>query len=350
LTFNLSKENALKKIAVEEHFFTQNYLDYMRSRSGITQIPETKGDKGTFEKLENVVPRPGELEECLDVDHGRLKDMDEAGIDMQVLSFSSPGVEGMDNANDATEMARNTNDELAQIVKRHPSRYAGFATIACQNPPTAARELERAVKDLGLVGVKINSHIQGEYLDDPKFWVIFEKAEKLGVPVYLHPRSPASYWLKPYTKYPILATAVWGFAAETGLHAMRLICSGLFDKYPGLQVILGHMGEAFPFWLWRVDDHRWERAGMEDPLAPKIKKKVSQYMKENFYVTTSGNFYLPALMCAYMGLGAERIMFAVDYPMESSHDAVKMVESAPICDLDKEKIFHLNAEKLLHIK
>jgi 5-carboxyvanillate decarboxylase len=340
----------LRKIAVEEHFFTQNYLDYMHQKTGTTKMSETKGAKTRFEKLDNVVPRPGELEECLDVDDGRIRAMDEAGIDMQVLSFSSPGVEGMDNADDATDMARKTNDELARIIKRHPTRYAGFATIACQNPVTAAKELERAVKELDLRGVKINSHIQGEYLDDRKFWGIFEKAEKLGVPIYLHPRSPSEDWLKPFVKYPILGTAVWGFAAETGLHAMRLICSGVFDKYPGLQVILGHMGEAFPFWIWRVDDHRWEKAGMKDPLAPDIKKKISQYMKENFYVSTSGNFYVPAFMCAYAGLGADRILFAVDYPMESAKDAVRMVESAPICDLDKEKVFHLNAEKLLRIK
>ena len=341
----------MKRIAVEEHFFTQNYLDYMANlgKSAPMSVKEGPGT-GKLGKVDRVVPRPGELEECLDVDGIRLKVMDEAGIDMQVLSFSSPGVEGIDNADDATEMARKTNDELAQIIKRHPKRYAGFATIACQNPATAAKELERAVKELGLNGVKINSHVRGEYLDDPKFWVIFEKAEKLGVPVYLHPRSPSPDLIKPYLTYPVLISSVWGFAAETGLHAMRLICSGLFDKYPELQVILGHMGEAFPYWLWRVDDHRWERAGMPDPLAPKINKKISQYIKENFYVTTSGNFYLPAFMCAYMGLGADRIMFAVDYPMESAKDAVKMVESAPICDLDREKVFHLNAGRLLHLK
>ncbi len=340
----------MKRIAVEEHFFTKNYLDYM-ANLGKSATMSVKEGPGTVKqgKIDRVVPRPGELEECLDVDDLRLKVMDEAGIDMQVLSFSSPGVEGMDNADDATEMARKTNDELARIIKRHPTRYAGFATVACQDPPTAAKELERAIKELGLVGVKINSHVRGEYLDDPKFWVIFEKAEKLGVPVYLHPRAPSPDLIKPYLTYPILISAVWGFAAETGLHAMRLICSGVFDKYPGLQVILGHMGEAFPFWIWRVDDHRWERAGMKDPLAPDIKKKISQYMKDNFYLSTSGNFYVPAFMCAYAGWGADRIMFAVDYPMESSMDAVRMVESAPICDLDKEKVFHLNAEKLLRL-
>jgi 5-carboxyvanillate decarboxylase len=340
----------LRRIAVEEHFFTQNFLDYMRTKEKSNSMSITQSDaKGKSPKLDKVVPRPGELEECLDVDEIRLKVMDEAGIDMQVLSFSSPGVEGMDNADDATEMARKTNNELAKIIQRHPTRYAGFATVACQNPATAAKELERAVKELGLVGVKINSHVRGEYLDDPKFWAVFAKAEKLGVPVYLHPRTPSPDLIKPYLTYPVLISSVWGFAAETGLHAMRLICSGVFDKYPGLQIILGHLGEALPYWLWRVDDHRWERAGMEDPLAPKIKKKISQYIKENFYVSTSGNFYLPAFMCAYMGLGADRIMFAVDYPMESAKDAVKMVESAPICDLDREKVFHLNAEKLLRL-
>jgi 5-carboxyvanillate decarboxylase len=323
----------MKKIAVEEHFFTRNYVDYRRANM----------------KTEHVVARPGEIDECLDVDQGRLKAMDAAGIDMQVLSFSSPGVEGMENDEDAIRMARQTNDELAAIIKRHPTRYAGFATIACHKPDAAADELERAVKELGMIGAKINSHIKGEYLDAPKYRVVFERAEKLGVPIYLHPRSPSPDMLKPYLTYPILATAVWGFAAEVGLHAMRLICSGLFDKYPKLQIILGHLGEALPFWLWRIDNHRWEQAGMPDPLAPKVAKKLSQYVKENFYVTTSGNFFLPAFMCAYMALGADRIMFAVDHPMESSKDAVELIEKAPVCDGDKEKIFHLNAEKLLRL-
>ncbi len=341
----------MKKIAVEEHFFTRNFLNYMRTKEKSGSMSICQDDrKDKPQKPDKIVPRPGEQEECVDVDDLRLKIMDEAGIDMQVLSFSSPGTEGMGNTEDAVEMARNTNDELAQIIKRHPTRYAGFATVACQDPPRAARELERAIKDLGLVGVKINSHVRGEYLDDPKFWPIFEMAEKLGVPVYLHPRSPSPDMIKPYQAYPVLLTPVWGFAAETGLHAMRLICSGLFDKYPGLQVILGHLGEALPYWLWRVDDHRWDRAGMPDPLHPNIKKKISQYIKENFYITTSGNFYLPAFICAHMGMGADRIMFAVDYPMESSLDAVRFMENAPVSDLDREKIFHLNAERLLKIK
>jgi predicted TIM-barrel fold metal-dependent hydrolase len=323
----------MKKIAVEEHFFTQTYVDYKNAKM----------------KTEHVIARPGEIDECIDVDAGRLKAMDDAGIDMQVLSFSSPGVEGIENTEDAIAMARKTNDELAAIIKRHPTRYAGFATIACHDPKAAADELKRAVKELGLCGVKINSHIRGEYLDDPKYWIVFETAEKLGVPVYLHPRSPSPQIIKPYLTYPVLATSVWGFAAEVGLHAMRLICSGLFDKYPGLQIILGHLGEALPFWLWRVDNHRWESFGLKDPLAPNVKRKLSDYIKENFYVTTSGNFFMPAFMCAYMALGADRIMFAVDHPMESSKEAVDIVEKAPICDIDKEKIFHLNAEKLLKI-
>ena len=341
----------MKKIAIEEHFFTQNYIDYQRSKTGMVSEVASKErmKKGKLEKFENVVARPGEIEECLDVDNKRLKTMDAAGIDIQVLSFSSPGTEGMDNTEDATAMAKQTNDELAKIIKRHPGRYSGFATIAAQDPGNAARELKRAVKDLGLVGVKINSHVQGEYLDDTKFWPIFEMAEKLEVPVYLHPRSPSPDLIKPYLKYPILATAVWGFAAETGLHAMRLICSGLFDKYPGLQIILGHLGEGFPFWMWRMDDHRWDEAGVPDPLTPKIANKISYYVKNNFFATTSGNFWMPAFLCAYFALGADRIMFAVDYPMESSKHATALIENAPICDLDKEKIFHLNAEKLLRI-
>ena len=337
----------MKKIAIEEHFFTRDYIAYMRSGKGTARMSEiTDKKQQKHEVLDYLVPRTDSIKQLLEVGEGRLRDMDEAGIDMQVLSFSSPGVEAMDTAS-AKVMAKKTNDELAKIISKHPDRFAGFATIASHEPASAANEFERAVKELGLKGVKINSHVMGDYLDDTKYWVIFERAEKLGVPVYLHPRSPSPDMLKPYLKYPILVSQVWGFAAETGLHAMRLICSGLFDKHPGLKVILGHLGEGLPFWLWRIDDHRWDSTDRPNPLAPKIRKKLSQYVKDNFFVTTSGNFWMPAFLCTYMALGADRIMFAVDSPIESAKEAIKLVETAPICDADKDKIFHTNAEKLL---
>jgi 5-carboxyvanillate decarboxylase len=342
----------VKKIAIEEHFLTESLVDYLRSRKEWPRWEVVEG-----EEIERVywapsfyMPmNPALKSGLLDIEEIRLRHMDEVGIDMQVLSLSAPGVESLP-ASDGTSLAKRINDEVANIVKKYPKRFASFAAIAPQDPGAAANELERAVKDLGLKGAVVNSHIRGEYLDNQKFWVIFEKAERLGVPIYLHPREPSPDMIKPYLVYPALASAMWGFGAETGLHAMRLICSGVFDKYPGLKIILGHLGEAIPYWLWRIDNF-WlmERKGMAHTYSSvsKSQKKPSQYFKDNFYVTTSGMFWQPPLMCAYLVLGADRILFAVDYPYELNREGVQFMDSLPICDDDKEKIYHRNAEKLL---
>jgi 2,3-dihydroxybenzoate decarboxylase len=193
-------------------------------------------------------------------------------------------------------------------------------------------------------GASINSHTRGEYLDDKKYWVIFERAERLGVPIYIHPRMPSPGMVKPYLTYPSLATAMSGFAAEVSLHALRLILSGLFDEHPGVKIILGHLGEGLPFWLWRLDN-RWLRM----PQGMIIKKRPSQYIKDHFFITTAGNFSVSAFLCAYLELGADRILFAVDAPLESNREAVQFMEGLPISDGDKEKVCHLNAEKLFNL-
>jgi 2,3-dihydroxybenzoate decarboxylase len=341
----------MKRIAIEEHFFTAGYLTYLRSRKDYPRSETVKAENREMEWLRLApgcsLPSPPHLQSgLLEVGEGRLKIMDEVGIDMQVLSLSFPGVEALDPS-DATSMSKRVNDELFAVTQKYLGRFAGFAAIAPQNPDAAANELERAVKELGFKGAMVNSHTRGEYLDDRKYWVIFEKAEKLNVPIYIHPRQPSPDMIKPYLTYPELATPAWGFAAETGLHAMRLICSGLFDKYPGLKIILGHLGEALPWWLWRLDS-RWIVVGREESAFGMLaKKKPSQYIKDNFYVTTSGMFWHPALQCCYSALGADRILFAVDHPYESDKEAVEFMDKASICDIDKEKIYHLNAEKLL---
>jgi 5-carboxyvanillate decarboxylase len=340
----------MKRIAIEEHFFTQEYLAYLRSRKDYPRLETQKIKDLEMEWLRLApgcsLPSARHFQSgLLEVGEERLKMMDEVGIHMQVLSLSFPGVEALDPS-DATSMSKRVNDELFSLVKKDPTRFAGFAAIAPQDPEAAANELERAVKKLGFKGAMVNSHIRGEYLDDRKYWVIFEKAEKLNVPIYIHPRQPSPDMIKPYLTYPELATPAWGFAAETGLHAMRLICSGVFDKYPNLKVILGHLGEALPWWLWRLDS-RWVVIGRrESGTATRADKKPSEYIKENFYITTSGMFWHPALQCCYSALGADRILFAVDHPYESNKDAVQFMDTASICDSDKEKIYHLNAEKL----
>jgi predicted TIM-barrel fold metal-dependent hydrolase len=249
-------------------------------------------------------------------------------------------------------MAKDANDMLANVCERYPQRFAGYAVLPLQNPEAAANELERAVENLGLKRTMIFSNMKGEYLDNQKYWVILERAEKLGIPIYLHPSQPSPDMIKPYLTYPILSGSMWGYAAEAGLHAMRLICRGTFDRYPGLKIILGHLGEAIPFWLWRMDN-RWLREKdtvyKDDVFTNKLKRKPSQYVKNNFYVTTSGMCWPPVLRFVLSVMGADKVLFAADYPPESSVEAAQFIDSMPLSDSDKEKICHLNAEKLLQL-
>jgi 2,3-dihydroxybenzoate decarboxylase len=218
--------------------------------------------------------------------------------------------------------------------------------LAPQDPHGAASELERAVVELGLAGANVNSHIKGSYLDDKKYWVIFEMAERYSVPILIHPNIPSSTMLEPYADYGYsLAGPALGFAAETSLHAMRLILSGVFDTYPKLKVILGHLGEGLPFWLSRMDFF-WDKQGHKSGFSPGLSRKPSDYFKDNFIVTTSGMFFHPAALCTYLALGGDRIAFAVDYPFEENENAEQFVKSLPICETDKHKIFHQNAERL----
>jgi 5-carboxyvanillate decarboxylase len=347
----------MKKIAVEEHFLTDEFIEYLHTRKEFPKrdIIEEKGKKFIRDwwsptQYRLIDPDQPHKNMITDLGEVRLKVMDEAGIDMQVLSFSMPGLEVFD-ASDGTSLAKVINDRLSQAVKQYPTRFAGFAALAPQNPDAAAEELERAVKKLGLKGAVINGNIRGEFLDDRKYWAIFEKAEKLDVPIYIHPKMPPADMIKPYLAYPGLAMAMAGFAAEASLHAMRLICSGVFDMYPGLKIILGHLGEAIPFWLWRIDSRYLEEKS--DPASAvaykNLQKNPGQYFKEHFYVTTSGMFWEPVLQFVYSVLGSDRILFATDYPYESTKEAAQFIESVQIDDGDKERICHLNAEKLMRL-
>jgi len=269
----------------------------------------------------------------------RLKDMDEAGIDMQVLSTGS--VEESDDIQDAISRAKMINDKLAEIVNKYPKRFAAFSTLPWQEPTAAAAELERAVKDLGLRGIKVDGTVQGEYLDNKKFWPIFKKAEELETPIFIHPEEMSGHKLNPYLDYPGLSGAGWGYAMDTGTQAARLIASGLFDEFPGLMIILGHMGEGLPYWSWRLDHHGPGQL---------LKKWPSEYIKENFYISTSGHFDHPALICSWLAVGADHVLFGVDYPTDSNKDAVRFMETAPfLSESDKEKIYHLNAERIFKL-
>ena len=337
----------MKKIAIEEHFTTEEHLDHLQlilqKRYPNPEVVEEEKHLGL--ELPFLVPERDEqvLARLLDPSAGRIKELDQTGIDMQVLSLVSPGVQVFEAAT-ATKLAKKMNNGLSKAIREFPERLSGFASVALQNPEEAADELERAVKELGLRGVLINSHTKGEYLDDKKYRVFLQRVARLRVPLYIHPRAPSPAMIEPYLGYPLLSTPLCGFGAEVSLHALRLICSGLFDELPELKIILGHLGEALPFWLWRLDN-MWERA----PVYNDLQKTPSQYFKDNFLVTTSGLFSQPALLGVYQSLGADRILFAVDHPFESNEAAIQFMKEAPISDTDKEKIFHLNAEKTLSL-
>jgi 5-carboxyvanillate decarboxylase len=275
----------------------------------------------------------------------RLHDMDDAGIARQILSLTSPGVQIFEGPT-AVSLARDFNDQLAQVIAQHPDRFAGLAAIAPQNPSAAARELERGVSVLGLKGAILNSHTRGEYLDDLKFWEIFEAAQSLNVPIYLHPNTPSPQMIEPFLERG-LDGAIFGFAVETGLHALRLVVSGVFDRFPKLRVVLGHLGEALPYWLSRIDFmHARMVATNRYPTVAKLARKPSDYLKENFWVTTSGMAWEPPILYAQSVLGVDRVLYAMDYPYQFVPSEVDVIDNLPIGDAEKKMLYQTNAERV----
>ncbi|HEX5418970.1 MAG TPA: amidohydrolase family protein [Gammaproteobacteria bacterium] len=334
------------RIAAEEAFAPADLI--ARFRKALTE--KSVDDPGFLSLmgyfLFNDSPRTKDIAARLqDLDARRIGDMDASGIDKQLLSLTAPGVQIFDAAT-AAGLSVAYNDELADAVRRHPRRFAGLAAVAPQDPAHAAYELERGVRKLGLKGAIINSHTQGEYLDDAKFWPIFESAEALGVPVYIHPQTPPRSMIQPFLESG-LEGAVYGFAVETGLHLLRLIMSGVFDRFPGLRIVVGHLGEGLPYWLFRVD---FFHAGMVrtrryENIRP-LEKKPSDYMRENIYVTTSGMAWEPAIMYARSVLGADRVLYAMDYPYQYIREEVAVTDNLPITAEEKKALYQLNAERV----
>jgi len=356
----------MKIIGIEEHFWPQYFIDYFQARKKYPRIERVLDESGQktwrwWDSSEEYHPWLPDISisKLCDIE-GRLRDMDETGIDMLVLSFNPP-VDEFDAA-EGTALYQKVNDIIALSVKKYPDRFASFTSLFLKDPRAAADELERAVRQLGFKGAMILPHVEGEYIDAKKYWPVFESAARLHVPVYIHPQFPPRERLKLYSGYPELIGPMWGYPAETGFAALRLICSGIFDEYPSLQIILGHMGESLPFWLPRFD-RSWnslrghtlltnrEIAEGADarPLAEKIKNPPSYYIKNNFFVTISGMFWQPALQFVCSAIGADRVLFAIDSPFESSKVAVQFIESVSIPDGDKEKICHLNTEQLFNL-
>ena len=280
-----------------------------------------------------------------DLGSQRIADMDASGIAKQLVFLTAPGVQVFD-AGTAVPLSRDLNDELIQKTKKHPDRYAGLAAIAPQDPKKAAAELERSVKNLGMKGAVINSHTQGEYLDDPKYWEIFEAAEALDVPLYLHPNTPPPAMIEPFLPRG-LDGAIYGFAVETGLHLLRIVLAGVFDRYPKLRMVVGHLGEGLPFWLFRIDFmHRNMVNASRYPGVKPLKKKPSDYLRENVWVTTSGMQWAPAILFSQQVLGVDRVLYAMDYPYQFVPEEVKVTDELPIGEADKRKLYQLNAERV----
>ena len=274
--------------------------------------------------------------------------MDASGIAKQLVFLTAPGVQVFDSAT-AVSLARDLNDQLRRETEKHPSRYAALAAIAPQDPNIAAAELERSVKTLGMKGAVINSHTQGEYLDQPKYWEIFEAAEALGVPIYLHPNTPPAAMIAPFLPRG-LDGAIYGFAVETGLHVLRIIVAGVFDRFPKLRLVVGHLGEGLPFWLFRLDFmHRSMVNANRYPNVRPLKKKPSDYLRENVWVTTSGMQWAPAILFTQQVLGVDRVLYAMDYPYQFVPEEVKVTDELPIGEEDRRKLYQGNAERVFKL-
>ena len=277
----------------------------------------------------------------------RIADMDASGIAKQLVFLTAPGVQVFD-APTATSLARECNDQLIGEIKSRPDRYAGLASIAPQDPSAATKEMERAI-GLGFKGVVINSHTQGEYLDEPKYWPIFEAAQALDVPIYIHPNTPPASMIEPFLPRG-LDGAIYGFAVETGLHLLRIVVGGVFDRFPKLKIVVGHLGEGLPFWLFRLDFmHRSMVMSERYPGAKPLQLKPSEYLKRNVWVTTSGMQWAPAILFCQQVLGVDRVMYAMDYPYQFVPEEVKVTDELPVSEEVRRMLYQANAERLFRL-
>jgi gamma-resorcylate decarboxylase len=317
------------KIALEEHF----------------SLADTLGDSSGF-----VGPETWKILErrLQDFQAERIEQMDRTGIDRMILSLNAPALQAICDASQAAEIMRRTNDALAEQVTRHPDRFSGFAALAMHDPEIAARELERCVKDLGFRGALVNGYTQvgdkdnAVYYDIREYWDFWATVEKLEVPFYLHPREPSQRLA--YAGHPWLIGPAYGFAAETALHALRLLGSGLFDAHPRLTLILGHLGEGIPYNLHRTDQRiAWS------PMGYPAQRKISEYFADNVYITTAGNFRTQTLIDAMLEVGSDRILFSTDYPFEEATEAAAWFDSCSISEADRRKIGRGNALRLFNL-
>jgi len=321
------------KIGLEEHF----------------AIPDTLQDSAGFV--------PGDYwkelsKRLLDIHDDRLRQMDANGMAMMILSLNAPAVQAIPSRQKANEIAMRANDFLAEQVSKRPDRFQAFAALPMQDPELASRELERCISQLGFKGALVNGFSQVDtpdnvvYYDAPQFEGFWDTAERLDAPFYLHPRNPLASWAQIYDGHPWLLGPTWAFGQETAVHALRLMASGLFDRHPGLKIILGHMGEGLPYSMWRVDNRN---AWVKVPKSYPAKKPLADYFHANFYLTTSGNFRTQTLIDAMLEVGADRILFSTDWPFENVDHAAHWFDAASISEADRLKIGRTNAVSLFKL-
>jgi predicted TIM-barrel fold metal-dependent hydrolase len=322
-----------RKVALEEHFALEDTIQDSAGFAPDADWPELKA-------------------RLLDIEDRRLREMDAHGIEMMLLSLNAPAVQARRDTKMADELSRRANDFLAEQVRRRPERFQGFAALPMQDPDLAARELRRCVRELGFCGALVNGftqvaeHEQAVYFDLKAYWPFWAEVERLDVPFYLHPRNPLAKDAVIYDGHRWLMGPTWAFGQETAVHALRLMGSGLFDAYPRLNVIIGHMGEGLPYSMWRIDNrNKWMSRQNQYPA----KRKIAEYFRENFYITTSGNFRTQTLIDAMLEIGSDRILFSADWPFENIDHAAEWFDVAPIAEGDRQKIGRDNARALFKL-
>ena len=339
----MGKKAAYQRIACEEAFITPDLTQALWNL--VDHNPPD--DPGFISMWRGIGSSQEFMARLQDLGEGRLHDMDSVGVDKQLLLLTAPGVQVFDAAT-GTALARSANDQLAEACRRHPGRLAGLTAIAPQDPAAAAAELERGMRSLGLKGAVVNSHTRGEYLDDPKYRVIFEAAEALDAPIYIHPTPPPAPMIEPYLARG-LEGPLAGFSAEVYLHTLAIITSGALDRFPNLKIVIGHLGEGLPYLMYRLDymQHHAARPGLRGKKeSTRLKKKISDYLRENIYITTSGMAWAPAIRFAQEVLGVERVLYAMDYPYQFDKAEVDATDALEISDADKKKLYQTNAEEL----
>jgi len=333
------------RIATEEAFATREQVDvYLR------MVRDGTADKGMTSLWgyygQSPSPRTVQVvERLLDMGERRIADMDAHGIDKAILALTSPGVQPLLDLAEAKGIATRANDFLADRCAAHPDRFIGMTTVAPQDPEWSAAEIRRGARELGFKGVQINSHTQGEYLDALKFDPIFRALADVAQPLYIHPATPPDSMIDPLLEAG-LDGAVFGFGVDTGMHLLRLITTGIFDRYPDLQIMVGHMGEALPYWLYRLDfmHQAGVRSQRYERLKP-LKKTIADYFRSNVLITNSGVAWEPAVRFAQQVVGEDRIMYAMDYPYQVEADEVRAMDNMDVAPALKKKFFQTNAER-----